>query len=125
MVNFILRRLAYGFLVLFGVVVIVFFLFNVLPGDPARMMLGQRADASSIENINRDLGLDQPLTTQFFMYVNDLSPISVHNKVDDKHYLYLNPTKYDYSELFGVGGDKVLVAKYPYLRRSYQSKRKV
>jgi len=40
MVNFILKRLLYGLLVLFGVVTIIFLLFNVLPGDPARMMLG-------------------------------------------------------------------------------------
>ncbi|MEI7664357.1 MAG: ABC transporter permease, partial [Bacteroidota bacterium] len=35
--RFILKRLWYGVLVLFGVVVVVFFLFNILPGDPARM----------------------------------------------------------------------------------------
>ena len=44
MFKFILKRLLYGLLVLLGVVVVIFFLFNVLPGDPARMMLGQRAD---------------------------------------------------------------------------------
>ena len=54
--RFILKRLSYGILVLFGVIVVVFFLFNVLPGDPARMMLGQRADIASVQAINRDLG---------------------------------------------------------------------
>lgn len=125
MLNFIAKRLAYGFLVLVGVVVVIFFLFNVLPGDPARMMLGQRADEESIKAINRDLGLDKPLSVQFMMYVNDLSPISVHNKVDQDNSLYLDPEKYNYVELFSVGGDEVLVMKTPYLRRSYQTKRKV
>ena len=37
---FIVKRLFYGLLVLFGVITLVFVLFNVLPGDPARMMLG-------------------------------------------------------------------------------------
>lgn len=44
MLRYIGKRLMYGFLVILGVVTLVFFLFNILPGDPARMMLGQRAD---------------------------------------------------------------------------------
>ena len=55
----------YGFLVLAGVVTVVFLLFNVLPGDPARMLMGQRADEESLRVIKKDLGLDQPLSTQF------------------------------------------------------------
>lgn len=126
MIKFISKRLFYGFVVLLGVIVIVFLLFNVLPGDPARMMLGQRADAASIETINKDLGRDKPLTTQFFMYLNDLSPISVHNKIDPNHFSYLNPDKYDsYTELFSISDTKTFVLKFPYLRRSYQTKRKV
>ncbi len=125
MLQFILRRLIYGFLVLIGVLVVVFLLFNVLPGDPARMMLGQRADAESIKAINRDLGLDRPLFIQFIMYANDLSPISIHNTKDENHYLFLDEEKYEYASLFNFGKDKKVVLKYPYLRRSYQSKRKV
>lgn len=126
MLKFILKRFFYGFLVLIGVVTIVFLLFNVLPGDPARMMLGQRADVASIETINKDLGRDKPLPVQFLMYMNDLMPLSVHNTVDKENYLYLNPDKYPaHKILFSVGDDKSLVLKYPYLRRSYQTKRKV
>ncbi len=54
MLQFILKKFFYGFLVLLGVIVVVFLLFNVLPGDPARLMLGQRADKASIEAINKD-----------------------------------------------------------------------
>lgn len=126
MLSFIGKRLAYGFLVLLGVVTVVFFLFNILPGDPARMMVGQRADEESLRAINRDLGLDKPITTQFIMYVNDLSPLSVHNTEDTEHHLYLDDEKYaPYTKLFGVGNDQVLILKSPYLRRSYQTKRKV
>lgn len=124
MIQFILKRLMYGVLVLMGVITIVFLLFNVLPGDPARMMLGQRADLASVEAINKDLGRDRPLATQFLMYVNDLSPLSVHDPVHPDHYLYLNKQKYTCTELFSIGS-KVLVLKYPYLRRSYITKRKV
>ncbi|MDF1672383.1 MAG: ABC transporter permease [Vicingaceae bacterium] len=124
MIQFITKRLMYGFLVLAGVVTVVFLLFNVLPGDPARMLMGQRADAESLKIIQKDLGLDQPLSKQFVMYLNDLSPISVHDKNPDD-YLYLDDEKYDYSELFSYGESSVLVFKTPYLRRSYNTKRKV
>lgn len=107
-----------------GVITVVFLLFNVLPGDPARMLMGQRADEESLRVIQKDLGLDQPLSTQFMMYLNDLSPLSVHD-TDKEHYLYLDPDKYDYSELMSYGESSVLVFKTPYLRRSYQTKRKV
>jgi peptide/nickel transport system permease protein len=124
--KFIIKRLMYGFLVLLGVITVVFLLFNVLPGDPARMMLGQRADQASIDAINKDLGRDKSLTTQFVMYLNDLSPLSVHDPLNKEHYLYLNPDKYSsYTELFPVSSTKTLILKYPYLRRSYITKRKV
>ncbi|MBI2969099.1 MAG: ABC transporter permease [Bacteroidetes bacterium] len=126
MVNFIIRRLFYGFFVLFGVIVVVFLLFNVLPGDPARMMLGQRADVSSIQAIKRELGLDRPLPVQFLMYLNDLSPVSIHEKNDKKSVLFLSDEKYSpYLTLTPLSANKVMVLKEPYLRRSYQTKRKV
>lgn len=125
MLRYTIRRLLYGLLVLLGVVTLVFFLFNILPGDPARMMLGQRADAESIEIINRDLGRDQPVGIQFVGYLNDLLPLSVHNRVDADSYFYLDGQKYaPYHTLLRVGSASV-VLKAPYLRRSYQSRRKV
>lgn len=125
MFNYIKKRLLYGLLVILGVVVLVFFLFNILPGDPARMMLGQRADAESIEIINRDLGRDKPVGLQFLNYLNDLVPVSVHNNVDSTDYFYLDADKYaPYAKLCTIGSTTV-VLKVPYLRRSYQSKRKV
>ncbi len=110
---------------LFGVITVVFMLFNLLPGDPARMMLGQRADEESIKIINKDLGLDLPLLTQYAMYLNDLSPISIHEEKNEEHYLYLSKDKYENSiPLFHLKS-KVVVLKAPYLRRSYQTKRHV
>jgi peptide/nickel transport system permease protein len=124
--RFIIKRSLYGLLVLLGVIVINFFLFNVLPGDPARMMLGQRADIASVEAINKDLGRDKPILTQFFNYLNDLSPISLHNNFDIKSYWYLDTLKYASAiRLVQLSKEEVLVIKKPYLRRSYQSKRNV
>jgi peptide/nickel transport system permease protein len=47
--QYITKKLLYGFAVMAGVVVVVFLLFNILPGDPARMTMGQRADVQSLE----------------------------------------------------------------------------
>ena len=99
--------------------------YAILPGDPARMMLGQRADEESIRIINRDLGRDKPIALQYLNYLNDLLPISVHNNENVDDYFYLDSEKYaPYTTLLKVGSTSV-VAKAPYLRRSYQSKRKV
>lgn len=102
-----------------GVVVMVFTLFNLLPADPARLTLGQRADVESIEAINKELGLDQPKSVQLRMYLNDLSPIAIHENSSEAK------EKYAYISLFSVGNEKALVLKKPYLRRSYQTKRDV
>ena len=124
MLRYVTKKVLYGFLVLLGVVTLVFFLFNVLPGDPARMMLGQRADQESIEIINHDLGRDKPMMMQYLNYLNDIMPISVHS-TREEDYFYLSDEKYaPYAKLLTIGSTAV-VAKAPYLRRSYQSKRPV
>lgn len=122
---FLIRRIWYGILVLLGVVVVVFFLFNVLPGDPARMMLGQRADKASVEMINRDLGLDKPVIVQFVNYLNDLSPISVYPVATEGVREGLTNRDMGRSLVLLEIGESRVVLKYPYLRRSYQSKRPV
>ena len=125
MLRFVGKRLLYGLLVLLGVVTLVFFLFNILPGDPARMMLGQRADQESIDLINRDLGRDRPVGLQYLNYLNDLSPLSLHNHADSANYFFLSDDKYSpYTTLIRTGSTS-LVLKAPYLRRSYQSQRRV
>jgi peptide/nickel transport system permease protein len=125
MARFLYKKILYGLLVMAGIVFVVFFLFNMLPGDPARMMLGQRADVSSIEKINRELGRDKPLSTQFFLYVNDLSPVSVHTLENSESPWYLDTGKYGPVTVILKAGGKGLVLKTPYLRRSYQTGREV
>lgn len=125
MLNFIVRRLFYGILVLWGVVSVVFFLFTILPGDPARMLMGQRTDVSSVEAIKKDLGLDKPIALQYLNFLNDVSPVSVHNITNSESYWYLSYSKYPSAIAFLKIGNQALVLKPPYLRRSYQSKREV
>ncbi|MFA4871191.1 MAG: ABC transporter permease [Pedobacter sp.] len=118
MLQYAIKKILYGFAVMAGVIVVVFILFNILPGDPARMTMGQRADVSSLEAVRKEFGLDKSKPTQFFLYLNDLSPIGYHeDTVTDKE-------KYNYLKLIAVG-DHVLALKWPYLRRSYQTKRDV
>lgn len=125
MIRFIYKRLFYGLLVLFGVITLVFTLFNILPGDPARMMLGQRADISSVEAIRKDLGLNQPLFKQYVNFLNDLSPVSMHNSIEQESYWYLDPEKYSpYIRLMNIRNTSI-VLKAPYLRKSYQTRREV
>lgn len=119
MYKFIFQKFFYGILVLIGVVFIIFGLFNILPVDPARLTLGQRADVESVEAINKELGLDKPKAVQFALYLNDLSPVAVHEKTAEAQ------KKYGYTALFSMGKEKALVLKKPYLRRSYQTKEDV
>jgi peptide/nickel transport system permease protein len=105
-------------LTLFGVVTVIFFLFNVLPGDPARMMLDQREDTEQLQNIRKKYGFDKPIFTQYLYYLNDVSLLSLHSKqVDD--YTFLTKDKYEALKLFSTSDINVVV-KYPYLRQSFQ-----
>src|SRR6187551_1666608 len=115
MLRFIIKRLVYGLLVLIGVVVLVFFLFQGF-GDPTRLIMGQTGDSVTQANIRKELYLDQPKWKQFFLYLNDVSPLCLHSTEEIK-------TK-NLTGIF-VGGEKKLGLKVPYLRRSYQSKREV
>jgi len=124
-IRFITKKILYGFLVLFGVMTVVFFLFNVLPGDPAVLMLGQHASKDAVEAIHKDLGTDRPMLEQYALYLNDLSPVSVHNFKNSESHWYLSAAKYSWIPLFKVAANKVLVLKIPYLRRSYITKRPV
>lgn len=126
MLRYILRKLLYSLLILWGVTTVIFSIFNLLPGDPARMMLGQRADMISLEAIRKDLGLDKSAGMQYIKYLNDLSPLSVHHSLDEDHYFYLDPENYKpFRILYRSKQGKVIVVKRPYMRRSYQSRRNV
>src|SRR6059058_5655355 len=83
MITQFISRLFYGSLVMLGVVVIVFILFQGF-GDPARLILGQRADAGTLNNIRKDLYLDQPKWKQFVFYLNDVSPVSIYKEEELK-----------------------------------------
>lgn len=119
MLNFIITRIGYGLLVVLGVILIIFFLFNILPVNSARLTLGQRADVSSVEAIEKELGLNLPVYKRLFKYIGELSPIWIHEYSEEEK------TRYGYSVLAKLSSSSALTLKVPYLGRSYQSRRLV
>lgn len=115
MLKFILKKILYGLLVLVGVVVLVFVLFQGF-GDPARLVMGQTGDSTTQANIRKELYLDQPKWKQFLFYLNDVSPIAIHSKEEIQ--------KKELKGIF-IGGETKLAFKLPYLRKSYQTKKSV
>lgn len=108
-------------LVLAGVIVLVFFLFQGF-GDPSRIVAGQSSDSTTQSNIRRELylidakGEKIPKFKQFLHYLNDVSPVCFHSKEEISNKKLRG---------FFVGGNTKFGIKIPYLRKSYQSKREV
>jgi len=112
------QKAAYAALVLWGVATVIFLLFNILPGDPARMMLDQRDDPALLLSIQKKYGLDKPVGTQYLLYLNDLSPISYHTShPEDYTFEVLKRTKH---ATIASGNWGKIVLKWPYLRESFQ-----
>ncbi|HEY5413746.1 MAG TPA: ABC transporter permease [Gemmatimonadaceae bacterium] len=68
MPSFLLRRVLLAIPTLAGVLVVVFLLLYVAPGDPVQEMVGERADAETIARLRRELRLDDPMPVQFAHY---------------------------------------------------------
>lgn len=118
--NYVIKKILYGLFVLWGVVTLVFVLFNILPGDPARLTLGQRSDVATIQQVRREMNLDKPVFTRYLLYLNDLSPVSLLTERAAQTNRYAS-----YLDLFKTTAHKEVILKKPYLGRSYQSKRLV
>ncbi|KSU80303.1 ABC transporter permease [Fictibacillus enclensis] len=72
MKKMIINRLGLLIFVVFGVTLISFLLSHVIPGDPARMMVGQRANEETLQQVRQQLGLDQPLFIQYETYMKGI-----------------------------------------------------
>ena len=69
MIRFIAKRLLTALPTLLMVAMLVFVMIRLIPGDPAALMLGDRADAASLADLHRRLGLDQNIATQFVQWL--------------------------------------------------------
>jgi len=71
LLNYIIRRIIGAIPVLIGVIVVVFILTTIVPGDPARIMMGQRGNPETIEKIRHEMGLDKPLLVQLLDFMKN------------------------------------------------------
>ncbi|MEC9158863.1 MAG: ABC transporter permease [Bacteroidota bacterium] len=125
MIKYVLKKIAYGILVLLGVITVVFCIYNIKPGDPASMSGGQNTNKDIIENFNKEWGLDQPILKRYFHFVNDLSPVSVYNHTTENSFIYYEQERYNGFKLFSISDKYALYTKAPYLKRSYLNNRNV
>ena len=115
MISFWIKKVPFFIAVLLGLIGMIFYLFQALPG-PEQILSGQRTDKATTDAIVRDLGLDQPVYSQAISYLNDVSPISVYSQDNTPN---------------GIKGIEMKLTnhsvwiKWPYLRRSFQTKRLV
>ncbi|MDG2492031.1 MAG: ABC transporter permease [Flavobacteriaceae bacterium] len=118
MFSFLIKKIVSGILTLFGVATVVFFLFNVLPGDPAQMVLDQNATEIQLQKVKKKYGFDKSIGTQYIIYLNDLSPVSFHSN-HPHDFTFYSAQKYG-GFLVTSFSNYSLVLKTPYLRTSYQ-----
>ncbi|XWN32054.1 MAG: ABC transporter permease [Devosia sp.] len=69
MTAFVIKRLGFAVITLFGVLTIVFFIVRVLPGDPALVILGDQANQAAIDSLRARLGLDLPIWQQYLDFL--------------------------------------------------------
>ena len=115
MISFWIKKVTFFIAVLLGLIGMIFYLFQALPG-PEQILSGQRTDKATTDAIVRDLGLDQPVYFQALSYLNDVSPISVYSQDNTPNGIKGIEMKFTNHSVW---------IKWPYLRRSFQTKRLV
>jgi len=68
--TYLIRRVALAIVVLFGLLVATFFIIHLVPGDPVQIVLGGHATPQAIASVRHQLALDQPILTQFRLYIS-------------------------------------------------------
>lgn len=111
--KFLLGKLVSALFVLLGVILLIFSLFILFP-SAEEIAAGQRSDASTLNAMRAEMGLDKSKPEQLLLYLRDLSPVAVCKENDN--YKGLSVNLYD---------DVNLYVKLPYLRKSYLSKKPV
>ena len=112
--RFLLKKFLSGLLVVWGIVTLLFFIFN-LRGSPVAAMTDENTDAATRDAIVRAYHLDRPLLVQYLWYLNDLSPIGVvEDGAEQAHWAVLR-----------VGATSHLALKTPWLHRSFVSNERV
>ena len=111
---YLLRKMAAGFFILLGVVFLIFTLFMLFP-SAEEISAGQRADEATKAAMRAEMGLDKPKSVQMLIYLKDLSPLIISNAFNPEY----NGLKWQ------TAGGTGIMLKWPYLRKSYQSRKPV
>jgi len=85
--RFVSARLAWAVVVLVGITIVTFALTRLIPGDPARAAAGPEASAQAVDALRRSMGLDRPLTEQYFAYVRDLAALNFGRSIQTQRYV--------------------------------------
>ncbi len=71
--HFFTIRVFTGMITVLAVSLLSFFIFNALPGDPARVILGMDADEAAVQELREDMGLDRPVVMRYFKWIADFA----------------------------------------------------
>lgn len=105
MIQYLIRRVLLLVPTLLGVLTVVFFMVALSPGDPARVMLGERATEQQLEELRAELGLDRPLGEQYVLYLNRAVRLDFGRSIKTRR-----PVMEEISELFPATVELALVA---------------
>jgi len=105
LLSYLVRRLALAIVVLIGLSILLFLIARVLPGDPARIALGPRAPEYAIENLRKQMNLDKPLYTQYYLWISNLLKGDLGLSL-----LSRRPVQEDIREYFPATFEEVLLA---------------
>jgi peptide/nickel transport system permease protein len=114
MFRYFAHKLFSGFTILLGVIILIFTLFILFP-SAEEITAGQRADEATRAAMRAEMGLDKSKSTQFYLYLKDLSPINIGGQEKLKAYHGFH---------IPIGKSGILI-KWPYLRNSYQNRKPV
>jgi peptide/nickel transport system permease protein len=125
MIRYISHRIVSGLLVVWGIVTLLFVIFNML-GSPAEAMTDENTDEATRKAIEQAYHLDRSLLVQYLYYLNDLSPLGMVDHFEaDPGKPGRSAEDIPHVRIFGLGAGKCMAIKTPWLRRSFQNNRKV
>ena len=118
------KKIGYQLLVLWGVVTVVFFLFNLTGSDPVQNLVGENANQEVVTNMRNKLRLNHSLGVRYLEYLNNLSPISLNRSDNFSEAFFADSSTYRGCS-FPLSDKRSLWIKFPSLGKSFISEKSV
>lgn len=112
MIQFVVRRLFLLALMLFGLLALMFVISHLVPGDPARLAAGPDANASMVETLRKEYGLDRPVAVQFQRYVRGVLAGDLGRSLRTRENVLTDLGRYFPNTLELVGGAMLLAVGF-------------